>query len=481
MTSFDFIFKPKGLSQIVEGQKALVKQAGIYESKLIKSQGISQSSLGTLQKQKDAWQKIATSTTHTAKEIETAQAMVDKFAQKLSEIENPFNEIMSSMIPFGGIITDKMNKVEGLVSSFQKVEQAGGFTKVLGDKMSNFGEKTKMLGGFMKKAFGGGLKGMIASIGTSFSALLPIIGTLMASIWPITAAIAAIVVAVFVLKRMWKNNIGGMQTQFMKFIGMAKDMWNKFIVGFDKLLRKVSPLVKIVIGALMLPLIWSLKYVSTLFKVLFMVLEPIFDVFGEIGKIIGEMFGDGSKKGMDFMKVMDAILMPVLVLGKILSWVVRIVLLPMLLTFKLIGWYVGKVKEGFGKLTDGIKAVVGWFMKFEFVKKIMKGVQDSISKTKDFLMAMIEPFKWIIDGAKKVAEWLGFGGDETEATTKKTKELKKAQGEPVSVSQISNNKNTTVNNNNNVAVHSSGAITEDSAPGIGNTISASLITGARVT
>jgi len=481
MPSFDYIFKPQGIDKLVEGQKQLVKQAGGYKSVMTKLSGVSQSHLGDLNKGVDAWERIATSTKHTAKEIEIANQVLDEFKTKADMINEPFENLISNMSPLGGALTKHNKKIGDMVTNFRKVQQAGGFTKVLGDYMANLGNKVNVLKGFMKGAFGGGIKGMIAGIGTSFSALLPIIGSLMASILPITLAILGIVAVVFTLKRMWKNNIGGMQTTFAKFMGQAKDMWNKFIVGFDKLLRKISPLVKIVMGALMIPLMWSLKYVSTLFKVLFMVLEPIFDVFGEIGKIISEAFGGGAEKGMDFMKVMDAILKPVLILGKILGWVVRIALLPLLLTFKFIGWYVGKVKEGFGKLTDTVKNVVGWFTKFTFVQKIMKGVQDSISKTKDFLMAMIEPFKYIIEGAKKVAEWLGFGNDETKEATDKTKQLKKAQSEPVSVSQVTQNKQTTVNNNNNVAVHSSGAISEDSAPMIGNAISSSLTTGARVT
>ena len=57
-------------------------------------------------------------------------------------------------------------------------------------------------------------------------------------------------------------------------------------------------------------------------------------------------------------------------------------------------------------------------------QKMFKRMKTGVDNLKKGLMAMIAPFKWIIEGAKKVAKFLGFGGDEAEESEKKTKKLK---------------------------------------------------------
>ena len=64
------------------------------------------------------------------------------------------------------------------------------------------------------------------------------------------------------------------------------------------------------------------------------------------------------------------------------------------------------------------------------------------------------------------------------------KEREKGMGifnRPVSTNQITNNnqRQSIVNNNNSVSVHSSGAITEKSAPGIGGILASSLSFNAK--
>ncbi len=471
------------LAEVNKLQEGLNKQYNLQIKLLQQSQGLSKSQLGNLYKQRSAWEKLKLTSDLTNDEIEYINKNLDSVNKTITETENPFESMLKSVTPFGGLLISQKKKFEELSTVMKKVEKSGGFINMLSDYSKNFTSKLKEVTKNLTTAFGTGMQGMIKGLGMTITKVtIPAISGMITALSPILPIILAIGASIFVLQRLWKNNVGGMQTQFHRFIGAIKDTWHKFIVMFDKLLRQLGPLFKIIFTTVFVPLTASVKLLGGLFKMIFAILSPIFNVVSEIGKALLEPFEIFTgKSGKNALNVFDAIANSLAWIGKAIGFILKFSLKPVIIPFKLLGAYIKFVVDVWKLLIGKAKEGFNAFMKLSFVQKIFKGIQDAILKTKDFLMDMIAPFKWLIEGAKKIAHFLGIGTKETKKQSEATRELKAIKSAPISTTQIFNQQKTsTINNTASVVVQSSGAITEESAPHIGNIIASSLTTGARV-
>lgn len=479
-------------------------------------------------------------------EYKSMSANISAVKTEIKGIENPFEKILTDTIPFGDQLVNSKNKIEGLSNAFNKVEEAGGFTNVLSDYMGNFQKKVGALSGGLQKAFGGGLQGLltqgatsISAIGGSFAGLLPIIA-------PIAVAIGVVIAAIFTLQRMWVNNVGGMQTTITRFIATVGQVWNRFIVQFDKSLRALSPVVKIIIDTIMSPLFSLFSLISGVLDGIFAIITPIFEAIGEVTQAFTEAFGvvgEGAET-FDVLKILGGILK---FIGETLGVIIKFGLAPLITGFKflasVIGFALSPLKilidvfsKGFseigkvGKMFQDVfnpkpaedfkKSLNPLIDIFNFLLGIIKQVQQAITGAfntdlvKGFTDSIVNGLGGVLQGVdsalggigsstlnalQPVADLVGgisnsiggtlqglldfgqslFGSGQAQPVAQEQMSSV-ISAQPISTSQFNNNNSTVVNNNNNVSVHSAGAITQDSAYGIGNVISSSLITSKRL-
>lgn len=385
--------------------------------------------------------KLKNSVLDTTVQINRSDIALESVAKTVKEIKSdsedvtkPFESLLSAIIPGGNALVKYNRNISAMVDNFTKVQKAGGFFKVFSSYLGGVGEKAQAMGGFMKSAFGGGMTGAISKIGVGFKSLIPVIAGLGISLGPILIVIGAIVAIVFTLSRMWKNNIGGMQTFWFRFVGAIKDVWHRFVIGFDKLLRALSPLFKILFTVIFLPLMVVVKTIGILFDALFLILQPIFDVIGEIGQTLLEPFemlaGPGGNGALDMLAMIgDGVKLLAKALGFLLKWA----LFPVLLVFK------------------GLAVI---------------------------LTPIAQMIKYILDGAKKLGGLLGLGKEADTTSSKGAKSINALKSQPINSSQVVN-RNNSATSNNNVIINSSGPISEKNAPAIGNVIVSSLTSGRR--
>ena len=143
------------------------------------------------------------------------------------------------------------------------------------------------------------------------------------------APLLAIGAAVFTLKKIWDNNIGGIQTHFQQLVGQFKQLWAEFEVTFIQGLRKMEPVFSAVFGAIMKTVQVTMKILGGLFKGLMHAVQPIIDIFKEMGSIMSEAFGDSSEEGQGFMKVASALGKTLEFVGKIMGALLKVALTPM--------------------------------------------------------------------------------------------------------------------------------------------------------
>ena len=454
---FKIMFKTN-LDELGKSQERLNKAFASNIKMLNVADGLNKSQLGHLYKQKKAWENVLDTEEMTSDEIASIDKNISQIDKTTSNMENPFESMLDAITPFGGLLISQNRRLLDLKNSMISVQRSGGFFNVMSDYVVGFSNNLKSVQMGMTAAFGGGMKGMLASFHIGLVALKPALLALMSSLAPLLPVILAIGGGVFILSRLWKNNVGGMQTMWYKLMGSIKDEWNKFIVGFDKGLRALTPLFKVIMAVGFIPIIGAVKLLGSIFKGLMSVLMPVFDAFSEIGKAMLEPFKEFTGvQGSKAINTFGILGKAIEILGKGLGVIVKISLTPLVFSFKILGKVLGAIVDGIKLMGD----------KLSFLKTVFEG--------------LIAPFKFLLQGAEKIAKYLGMGKEETEEQVKATKELKIIRAQPVSSSQVINNQRTqTVNNNSNVVVNSSGAITKENAPHIGNVISSSLSTGGRL-
>lgn len=520
--TFNILFK-SNIGELVTKSKSLgteLEKQISQNSKLVNS---GKSQLNSYNQINEALNQMVSKSDRTADEMEQLEKASRQVSKNIKDIESPFETILSDLVPFGGLLVGQNQRLNNLADAFGKVEEAGGFTNVLSDYMANFGSKVTSVGASIQNAFGGGFTGImstasasISSLGASFTALLPILA-------PIAVAIGAIIIAIFTLQRMWANNVGGMQTTFNKFIATTQQIWNRFVVKFDRALRAIGPIVKIIIDQAMRPLFNLLNLISGLIDGLFYIIMPIADAIGEVGSAFSEIFnimGDGQDT-FDMFKILGGTLK---FIGQIIGSILKVTLRPFIEGFKILASIIGFILTPFKALFSIIQDSVGQISNFgdliqtsfdngpinifkgilEFIQNILNGIFGTLDGIKTAVSDAfnIEPLNTLLDGigvvggaVSSLADTAGgllgdlgeglasLGGaifGESPQAAQAQAATSSLQSGPISTSQITRNNANTVNNNNNVVVNSSGPISQEAAPGIGNIISSMLTTNSRL-
>jgi len=426
-----------GFDKLNKDQERMIRAVAGYQAYLTRIEGQSKSMYGIMSRNIAAWEIYREKTKLTSKQVEQVEKHISSVKKEMQGIENPFETLLKNVTPFGSSLIRQKERLDELSDAMKKVKANGGFVNILSDYLVGFNRRLKEVNKGMISVFGGGMRGLLTNMTSGFKILLPVIKSLIPTILSVATPVAVVVAAVFTLQRMWKNNIGGMQTFFHRFVGTLKDTWAKFVVGFDTLLRKLSPIFKILFTTIFIPLIGAVKILGSLFNMIFKILTPIFEALSEIGKALLEPFEKFvGKDGKDAFNLIEKLGKVFEWLGKVIGTVLKVVLIPTVTVFKIIGFVLGKIVDG---------------------------------------------IKFLIEGTKKVAHFLGMGKEESKETEDSQRKIREIQSKPITTSQIINAQRTnTINNNANVTVHSSGPITRENAPHIADIIASSLTTGRRV-
>jgi len=355
------------------------------------------------------------------------------------------NRMNKSMMVFN----DSMRRLGGL----------DGFKKKVGELFKSFSSNTNLfttnLIGSMKGAFGL-IKGGGAA---AFKAIIPSITAIGAALGPILAVIAGIVAAVFTMKQIWKFNIGGIQTEVYALVGLIRDQLGTSLVAFQKLLQKLSPVFKLVFQ----PFFHALKGIVTILgavlKGVMTILDPIISVIGEIAAPFAELQGE-AMGSINIFKILGDVIG---VVAKIIAFALKVALTPLRLLAKGIAW-----------LVELGKKLGGAFMKLPWVQKMFSAIGQGVKELQAFLVGLLEPFQKLIDGAKKIGNFLGITGGEED----KLPESVSPQGRSVGTN-VSNNSSRTTVVQPNITVNTSREVTAQGGRDFANSLSGTLATQAR--
>jgi len=474
------------IAQAAKAQDDLQRKFNEHLNSLNKAEKATSSQLGKLYKQRDAWGKVEIETKLTEEETKKLTKNMDAVSKSIKEIESPFEDLLRDSGIWGGFLVDHNKKLDRMIEGFQAAKKAGGFQKVLSDYLSNYNNKLQLVSKYTKDAFGGGITGLLNKMKSGFSQMMPVLANLgktLLSFGPIGVVIAGAVIGLW---RAWRMNLGGMQTYFNRFVGQLRDMWHKFVLGVDQLLRPLAPLFKVLLNVIFIPLSIILKVISGIFSVIFAILKPIFELIGAIWKPIADLFGTGAKEGNLLKDILKAIGQAFDFIGKVVGFVMKVILFPFWLIIKGI---TAAVKFLFG-LFDGIgKAIKKAFdspflapfrWALEGIKKVVEAVYKFLKGIWDFLGGVGKAiggfWDWITGGGKKAKQEQKGIKEETKGTYDVLQQIKAA---PITTTTVSAPKTTNITTNANVAVHSSGAITPESAPMIGDVVASQIITKSR--
>jgi hypothetical protein len=361
-------------------------------------------SLISTEKTGDAWKVLNEQISQTSTEI-----------NKINTRKDAFGDLIS------GTVFSRFEKFRSKLSMFNtKIEKMGGAGKVKADffdMFKNIGDQAGVFAKNLKLMTAGGMKGLLVMGKAALSALVTGFTSLLAVAAPFLPIIIAVVAGVLILKRMWTLNIGGMQTQFHRFMGQLKDLWAKFTINFDTTLRKLSPLfttVFSVLGAALRPIIAIAK---NLMDVFFALITPIVDALGAIKTDGGAAVGifDTLTKLIQFL---GAIAVPIFTgIGKVLAFSMK----PMI-----------SLIENVHKLLK----LLG----------IVKEEEEGVVASSEKMMQSLTNRRGIMDALK----------------------------------QQSSSESNVVNNNQQVTVMSAGNISESNAPMIGNMLSQTMINNQKL-
>ena len=474
------------IAQAAKAQDDLQRKFNEHLNSLNKSEKVMSSQLGKLYKQRDAWARVEIETKLTEEETKKLTKNMDAVNKSIKEIESPFEDLLRDSGIWGGMLIDHNKKLDRMIEGFKAAKQAGGFQKVLSDYLSNYNNKLKLVSQYTKDAFGGGITGFLNKAKAGYSQMVPVLANLgktLLGFGPIAIGIGAALVGLW---RAWRMNLGGMQTYFNRFVGQLRDMWHKFILGVDQLLRPLAPLFKVLLNVIFIPLSIILKVISGIFSVIFAILKPIFELIGAIWKPIADLFGKGNKEGNILKGILKAIGAAFDFIGKVVGTIIKIVLIPFWIIIKGITAavkFIFGIFEGLGKVIkkafdspllapfrlalEGIKKAV------EMVYKFLKGIWDFLGGIGKAVGGF---WDWLTGGGKKAKQEQKGIKEETKGTYDVIQQIKAA---PITTTTVSAPKTTNITTNANVDVHSSGAITPESAPMIGDVVASQIITKSR--
>lgn len=374
-------------------------------------------------------------------------------------------------------LKNTISYTEDLNQSLDETKQA--FSKLSGatplGTFSRFSDRINDI----NKAFddlGGSATKVMSNIKVVMQDNIKIFLTFMGKMMPFIPIILAIGAAIFTLKRIWIQNIGGMQNKFFELTGRIKDLWARFMISFDKSLRTLGPLFQVV------------------FDTIFNTLEPIVDTF----EFLINMFNKMDKSQKIVVGAIIAITaamwalnsVPILMLIGGLIFIFSKLPKPIKVAAIAIGiltaafWAlsanpVGLIIAGIGLAIIGliyvVKKGIEWFKKLDKSGKVFTFLRKNI-------LLMLGPIGWVIKGLQVMFDLLEkfnvfgkisdfFSGDKEVNAGQKID-----RNAPIKTSSViqSGGSRNVINDNRSTTIHSAGEISKQNAPGIAEAVGGQL-------
>lgn len=214
-----------------------------------------------------------------------------KVVEKLTETQEKFDKIKKGM--------DTNKKAFSAFADFKFVR----FFDALNAKMFDIVRTQKML-----KA-SGGVMGLMSAKFAEFNGMLGSFGakTLVAKIKLVASAfsawlvpIALIAAGIYLISRIWKENIGGIQTKWIAFMGRLKNTWSKFDIGIRKFLHEIGPMFDAVFSI-------GFALLEGIFEGLVATVQVFIGIFGPFLRMAAQLFGMFKTDGQESLKIWKAI------------------------------------------------------------------------------------------------------------------------------------------------------------------------------
>lgn len=421
--------------------------------------------------------KLMSMQTSLEKGLKTADKTTESFKKmekELDSVNDQLKEVEKRKDAFGTLIkntvlekfSDINNKFTKLNNAFKELGGKKSFDITLGDFFKDFGKQSTDFSKNISMIFGSGLKGVFKSLGFAIKGLMVGFKGILAALSPILAPVLALAAAAVILWRAWKQNLGGMQTEVFKWVGAVKDAWAKMVVAFDKSLRNLAPVFKVIFKSLSMIIMPTIKVIEGIFLGLIEIINPIAEAIGAIFEPLAELMGF-STEGEGFKIVLEGISKAFQLLGKTIGFVLRVVLWPVVQTFKFITYGVKELISVFKNLGDASKkmfeeSTIGKLFKFlggwEKLKEIMSWIIDKMQAIGGFFDKMFGK-----EEEKKRNEETGINREKTIQT----------------MSNLSRPGNS-ITDNRQFNIHSAGAINEQNAIGITNVLKKDFRLGMRM-
>lgn len=326
---------------------------------------------------------------------------------RVNDIQNPFQKMLAhSPLGFLGKMTESMRSFNNAAMA---VEAAGGMTKLLGGYLKNANSVATLFSKNITTAFKGGLTGAIKGAIPVIKTLLVGFKGLLATLSGFAIPVAAIVAGLYLIKKIWDWNIGGIQTSFFSLVGQLRTIWGQFQANLSKGLQKLSPLFKFVFGAVFKPLIGILKVVGALFNAIFVILDPILDALGEIGKALLAPFEAFGKQGQESLDIFNMMVKAIGWIAKAVGFLIKIALAPLVWQIKLIakvGKGIGEFAARFKWLLPVIFPIIAAFRLWGFIWRrfLAEPMKKFFEKVKNWFQPLIDAVKTLGNAFKLVTD-----------------------------------------------------------------------------
>lgn len=270
--------------------------------------------------------ETATNVQGITKQFEAQQNVVSNLTGGVNLLGFSFNTVFDTLTALDGKMEGMGNLINTFQSGFNNAAQSGG------------------------SLFGSLITGFDAVVAGFRSGAIKMKVILMKSLLPLTLIVAGI----YTLRKVWENNIGGIQTRFSKAWGAIKTAWAQFEVAFIKGLKIIEPLFTgffNYITAIVKPFINAFKQITAAFKGTGSTasdLKPIFTLLGDTLSLT----------------------------GKIIGGVITIALKPIIFQMQMLGKLVGLITIGWNKLSSAFKQTAV----FKSVVGIFERIRDVIGQ-----------------------------------------------------------------------------------------------------
>jgi hypothetical protein len=329
----------------------------------------------------------------TVKHMNKLNKSLTNMKDKLSDNKDAFAGLADSKITR---FFDKLNhKMLDIHSRNKNLEEVGG---TFGFITAKIGESYAMLGGLKDVTIVAKLK-LIAGAFTSM-------------FLPLVAGIAVL----YVFKKLWEENIGGVQTKWIAFTGRLMQTWNNFDVQFRQTLRTLGPMFGKFFSA-------SFAVLEGVFSATLSVINGLTYVLGPMFEMLGSIFGlsNEGKSNTKMWKILGQVIAGVVVavtalylLSNPFGWaviaittlgllykkfaLVRTIVDFLVMGFKFLLKYspIGVLVRGTGFLIDNFAAVWNW------VKKIFSFAWENTTLGKGF--KLFQKAKGFLGGGDKEEE-----------------------------------------------------------------------------